>query len=68
MQPVFRYKGRTYSYIIVDGEIIPYRIDKENFGKDFRFDEDMKKQLEVEFTEYETALNDSELRIWRGEE
>ncbi len=67
MKPIFTYKGNIYSYTVINGVVTTYRIDQKNPEDIFKFDEETQKQLEVEFAEYETTLNEKELRIWREE-
>lgn len=65
MKPVLKYKGKIYSYVVIDGEVVTFRIKPVD---EFALDDEMQKQLEVEFAEYETTLNEKELKIWREEE
>lgn len=68
MKPIFKYKGKIYSHAVINGEVITYMIDQKKPEIDFEFDEEMQKQLGLEFVEYEAMLSDEELRIWSSEE
>jgi len=67
MKTIFQYQGKAYSYIVVDSEVITFRLDQKDHECEIVLDEEMEKQLEVEFAAYEATLNEEEMKIWRGE-
>lgn len=67
MKPIFKYKGKIYSHAVINGEVVTYRIDSKRLEIDFEFDEEMQKQLALEFAEYEATLMDNALTTWLGE-
>ena len=67
MAVIFTYKGKEYSYVVLDGEVVTFRINKNIYEEEFMLDEELQKQLEAEFIEYEATLSDEETKIWRGE-
>jgi len=67
MRTIFNYKGKEYSYVVVDGEVVTFRIDKNIYENEIVFDNEMQKQLEAEFEAYEATLSNEEIKIWRRE-
>ena len=65
MRTIFNYKGKEYSYVVVDGEVVTFRIDKNIYENEIVFDNEMQKQLEAEFEAYEATLSNEEIKIWR---
>lgn len=63
MKTIFQYQGKAYSYIVVDGEVITFRLDQKDNECEIVLDEEMEKQLEVEFAAYEATLNEEEMKI-----
>lgn len=67
MRTIFKYKGKEYSYVVRDGEVVTFKVEKSVCEYEVTLDDEMKKQLEAEFEAYEATLNDEEKKIWRGE-
>ena len=68
MKTIFKYKGKEYSYIVIDEEVVVFRLDRSpEYEDDDIFDEGMKQQLEEEFKVYEATLTADEMKVWRGD-
>jgi len=67
MGTIFNYKGEEYSYVVIDGEIVTFRVDKSVYESEIVLDDEMQRQLEAEFEVYEATLTEEEKKIWRGE-
>jgi len=64
MRPIFKYKDNFYSYAVVNCKVIPFKIAEKIPEDEFEFSVEMRKQIEIEFAEYEATLNEDELKIW----
>jgi len=67
MRTIFKYKGEEYTYVIVDGEVMTFKVEKSVYEDEVVLDDEMQRQLEAEFEVYEATLSDEEIKIWRGE-
>jgi len=67
MKTIFKYKGVGYTYIMVDGEVVTFKVEKNVYEDEVVLDDEMQRQLETEFELYEASLSDEEKKIWRGE-
>ncbi|HIQ27736.1 MAG TPA: hypothetical protein EYH42_04475 [Sulfurovum sp.] len=65
MIAIFTYKGEEYSYVVLDGEVVTFRINKNVFEDEIVLDDELQTQLEAEFEEYEATLTEEEKKIWR---
>ena len=72
MKPILRYLGKTYSYIVVDGEVIVFRVsDKKDDLSPFRkidkeFEAEIDQMIVDEMDRFEALLSEEELKDWRG--
>lgn len=66
MKTIFKYKGKEYSYIVLDGEVVTFQINKSAYENEVVLDDEMQKQLEAEFEAYEATLTEDEMKVWRG--
>jgi len=66
MKTIFNYKGKEYSYIVLDGEVVTFSVEKNIYENEVVLDDEMQKQLEAEFEAYEATLTENEMKVWRG--
>lgn len=67
MKTIFKYKGEEYSYVVIDGEVVTFKVEKSAYEDEVVLDAEMQRQLEAEFEVYEATLSDEEIKIWREE-
>jgi len=67
MRTIFNYKGEKYTYVVIDGEVVTFKVEKNTYEDEVVLDDEMQRQLEAEFEVYETTLSDEEMKIWRSE-
>ena len=67
MRTIFKYKGKEYTYVMVDGEVVTFKVEKSVYEDEVILDDEMQRQLEIEFEVYEATLTEEEKKIWRGE-
>ena len=67
MRAIFKYKGKEYNYVVLDGEVVTFRVEKSVYEDAVALDDEMQRQLEAEFEAYEATLSDEEIKIWRRE-
>ena len=64
---IFTYKQIQYSYVMVDGEPVPYKTHMK-MHDDVILDDEMQKELDIQMQAYEDTLTSEEMRVWVGEE
>lgn len=67
MRTIFKYKGKEYTYVMVDGEVVTFKVEKSVYEDEVVLNDEMQRQLEAEFEVYEATLTEKEKKIWRGE-
>lgn len=67
MVTIFTYKGEAYSYVVLNGEVVTFKVEKSVYEDEVVLDDEMQRQLEAEFEIYETTLTEEEKKIWRVE-
>jgi len=67
MRTIFTYKGNEYGYVVINGKVVPFKIEKNIYENEVVLDDEMQEQLESEFEVYEATLTEDEMKIWRGE-
>ena len=65
IKTLFTYKHIGYSYIVVEGEPIPFKVS--GYKDNIELDDEMQAELDSQLEAFEATLSEKEMKIWLGQ-